>query len=417
MSTQDNDKDRTEGFDLDNDIPRANFDDDEPIRPASRARAARTDDYYEDEEALADEIPSANRQTGKNKVVTVLGFVFMGFLTLLLLWWVNTRPAPEPTTRARDTTSRLPSISVPPIQAPPPPIIEERIEVVEETPYDAILRRRMSGNVVAGGGSGGAGRGQSGSGAGGARGVSASGSPAEQSDLERMLYLQQLGNAAEGNGNPPADVTAIASRGRLAGQLDPTVTEAVKAGVLPNRNFVLAKGTTLDCVLETAIDSTVPGMTTCQLTRDIYSDNGKVLLLDRGTQLVGEYSGGLRQGQARMFMLWTRAKTPNGVVVNLDSPATDELGRSGVDGHIENFFWKRFGAAILMSIISDGIAATRDGNEYFNNSSKAGEKVVDQMLQQHANIPPRLVRNQGTRISVMVARDLDFSEVYALKTN
>ena len=393
MSTQDNEKDRTERFGLDNDIPRANFDD--------------------DDEALADEIPSANRQTGKNKVVTVLGFVFMGFLTLLLLWWVNTRPAPEPVTKIRDTTSRLPSISVPPIQAPPPPIIKERVEVAEETPSDAVLRRRMSGNVVAGGGSGGAGRGQSGSGAGGARGMSASGSPSDQSDLERMLYLQQLGNAAEGNGN----VAAIASRGCLARQLDSTVTEAVKAGVLPNRNFVLAKGTTLDCVLETAIDSTVPGMTTCQLTRDIYSDNGKVLLLDRGTQLVGEYSGGLRQGQARMFMLWTRAKTPNGVVVNLDSPATDELGRSGVDGHIENFFWKRFGAAILMSIISDGIAASRDGNEYFSNTGRAGEKVVDQMLQQHANIPPRLVRNQGTRISVMVARDLDFSEVYALKTN
>lgn len=376
-----------------------------------RARENTEDQEQYDEEVLADEIPSANRQSGKNKTATVLGFLFMGLLSILLLWWVNSRPAPEPTNKNRETTSRLPSLTVPPIPQPQP-LIEEKVEETpKESPYDAALKRRMSGNVVSGGSSGGASRNT------GRPNNNSRGAPDESSEdaaLQRMIYLQQM-NGGE-SGNSP-DTTAIASRGRLAGQLEPTVTETVKAGILPNRNFVLAKGSTLDCVLETAIDSTVPGMTTCQLTRDIYSDNGKVLLLDRGTQLVGEYSGSLQQGQARMFMLWTRAKTPNGIVVNLDSPAIDELGRSGVDGHIENFFWRRFGAAILMSIISDGIAASKDGNEYFNNSSKAGEKVVDQMLQQHAKIPPRLVRNQGTRISVMVARDLDFSDVYALRVN
>jgi len=366
----------------------------------SRENHPHTDEDIS-EATLADEIPSTARQGSRNKVATVLGFAVIATAAALMIWWVNFREAPPAKAPERETNSRMPPL--PDVALPAPRAIPEENIIVED-PYDEALKRRMSGNVVA-----------SGSGGSGSRSSRPARGTADgpQSDMERLAYLQHVSTSSANDAN------AVASRGRLAGQLDPTVTETVKAGVLPNRNFVLAKGSTLDCVLETAIDSTVPGLTTCQLTRDIYSDNGKVLLLDRGSQLVGEYSSELKQGQARMFMLWTRARTPNGVVVNLDSPATDELGRAGVDGHIDTFFWKRFGAAILMSVLSDSIDASRKSgnNYYFNNTSKAGEKVVESMLQQQANIPPRLVRNQGTRIQVMVARDLDFSEVYALKHN
>jgi type IV secretion system protein VirB10 len=30
-----------------------------------------------------------------------------------------------------------------------------------------------------------------------------------------------------------------------------------------------------------------------------------VVLLDKGTKVLGQYSGGITQGQARMFVLWT----------------------------------------------------------------------------------------------------------------
>jgi type IV secretion system protein VirB10 len=211
-----------------------------------------------------------------------------------------------------------------------------------------------------------------------------------------------------------------ATGGDLGTLLRPTVTTAVRAEVLPTQRLLLPKGAFLDCTLETAIDSTLPGMTTCILATDTFGVDGQVVLLERGTKLVGETRGQVQQGSARVFVLWNEARTPTGVIVPLASPGTDELGRSGLSGTVDRHFWERFGAAMLVSVIDGGIQAAvqssrGSGGAVVVNPS-ATQDVMTEVLKNTIAIAPTVSKRQGDRIQVLVARDLDFRSVYELRS-
>lgn len=208
---------------------------------------------------------------------------------------------------------------------------------------------------------------------------------------------------------------------RFNNLLKPTTLGGLRASILGNRNYIIAMGTSIPCILETAISSDQQGFTSCIVSRDILSDNGRVVLLDKGTQIVGEYRSGLKKGQNRLFVLWNRAKTPNGVVITLASPATDSLGRSGIDGDIDNHWFERIGSALLLSIVKDateyakGRFAKVQSEKGNNDTISSGQNIANILVENYANIPPTLTKNQGEMVNVFVARDLDFSSVYKLK--
>ena len=206
---------------------------------------------------------------------------------------------------------------------------------------------------------------------------------------------------------------------RFDGLLRPTRLEGSRAGTLGNRDFIVAMGTSIPCVLETALASDQPGFTSCVINRDVLSDNGRVVLMEKGTQVVGEYRGGLQRGQNRLFVLWNRAKTPKGVIVTLASPATDALGRAGVDGYVDTHWWERFGSALLLSIVGDATsyASSRlqDSDVDAQNTTSAGQQAAAIAVEQSINIPPTLNKHQGELVSIFVARDLDFSGIYRLR--
>lgn len=183
---------------------------------------------------------------------------------------------------------------------------------------------------------------------------------------------------------------------------------------LGDRNFLLLAGATIPCILQTALDSSTSGYVTCVIPSDVYSDNGAVVLLDKGARVLGEYRGGLRQGQRRIFVLWTRAVTPAGVAIDLASPAADALGRGGFDGRVDTHFWDRFGAALLLSVVDDGayaLAGDSDGNATARLPSDAAGLAV----QNSADIPPTLRKPQGSEVAILAAQDFDFAGVYGLK--
>ena len=248
--------------------------------------------------------------------------------------------------------------------------------------------------------------------------------PLDKSGSSLMAVASKTNAGGSEGGQPGAGAGAgsggdLGASGGMAEMLTSTRTGTRKAGMLGNRNFILAKGSFIDCALQTRLDSTVPGMTACVITRNVYSDNGKVLLIERGSTVTGEYKANMRQGMARIFVLWSRIKTPNGVVIPLDSPGTDQLGGGGVPGYIDNHFWQRFGGALMLSLVDDvarGLTSNTGsgGNSQFNFNSTgdATQNMAAEALKNTINIPPTLYKNQGEQVGIYVARDLDFSSVY-----
>jgi type IV secretion system protein VirB10 len=124
---------------------------------------------------------------------------------------------------------------------------------------------------------------------------------------------------------------------------------------------------------------------------------------------------------ARVFVLWNEARTPSGIVVPLASPGADELGRAGLPGQVNRHFWERFGAAMLISAVDGAVQAAAQpggrGGATLIYSPASAQDVVTEVLKGTVNIAPTIVKHQGDRIQVMVARDLDFSGVYELRVN
>jgi type IV secretion system protein VirB10 len=250
------------------------------------------------------------------------------------------------------------------------------------------------------------------------------GSPTRQQDAPPAaetggLAQSVLAQRDSGQGTPiPPSVGPTAGTGQdgLSSQLGHHVIETARATVVPDRSFLLSAGTLVPCTLQTAINSTQAGYVSCVIGHDVYSEDGRVVLLDKGTKILGQYSGGIVQGQARLFVLWTRALTPRGVAIDLGSPAADDLGRSGMSGGIDTMFWQRFGGALMLSVLEDlGNVASSHFANAGTQTTQVPADTAGVALQSTINIRPVLKKNQGDQVAIFVAKDFDFTSVYDVR--
>lgn len=231
---------------------------------------------------------------------------------------------------------------------------------------------------------------------------------------------QEGQSSGQSSSSPPP--AREADSGPMASKLTPMKLSASRAGLIGNRDMLITQGSMIDCVQETKLVTAQAGMLSCYAPHDIRSTSGRVVLIDKGSRFIGYQQGVLAQGQPRVGVVWSRLETPKGVVIHLDSPGTGPLGEAGLDGFIDTHFAERFGGAIMVSLISDlGTWATSRGSSdngqvQFNTTGDAATNAVTTVLDNTINIPPTLYRNQGGRLGIYVARDLDFSSVYTLRS-
>ena len=204
---------------------------------------------------------------------------------------------------------------------------------------------------------------------------------------------------------------------RFAARVSASSADTVRATQMRDVTRLVPQGAMIPAVLETAIDSDLPGSVRAVVSRDVRGFDGSQVLIPRGSKLIGQYKSAAAVGQTRAFVVWSRLITPTGVSVDIGSPATDQLGRGGLSGETDNHFFRRFGASIMLSVISAGLEAVAHSGS--NNTNAAvvigspaqASHIADIALQKQIDIPTTIRVKPGASVQVFVARDLDFSGV------
>lgn len=169
----------------------------------------------------------------------------------------------------------------------------------------------------------------------------------------------------------------------------------------------IVQGTLIPAVLETAINSDIPGYARAVVSQDVRSFDGTKVLVPRSSRLIGEYKGEIAAGQKRVYLMWTRLVRPDGVSIALASPAVDSAGQAGVGGNVKSHFLQRFGSAILLSLLGSASAFGSGGATVV--MSGGGQSVASVALQNDGKRAPTIQVMQGEPIRAFTARDLIFA--------
>jgi type IV secretion system protein VirB10 len=241
---------------------------------------------------------------------------------------------------------------------------------------------------------------------------------------------------------------------RFLNQTAAAGVETAQASQNRRIDALVPQGTMIRAVLENAVVSDLPGMVRAVTTEDVWSFDGRRIIIPSGSRLIGDYRSGITRGQTRVFIVWTRMLRADGVSVQLGSIGTDDLGRTGNTGYVDNKYLERFGSAIVLSVVgaasqfiaglgvrdtnptgttvtvtdpvtgistttqtggnnSGGLSQTDRGRQIAaQTTSQALTQLAQEALRESINIPPTIYLDQGTRVIVFVRRDLDFSGLY-----
>ncbi|WEX12345.1 type IV secretion system protein VirB10 [Chelativorans sp. AA-79] len=259
--------------------------------------------------------------------------------------------------------------------------------------------------------------------------------PAEEFPERFRSKLVVVDNAATseqgsltGNGGEGLTVAGEDRSSKFLAAASSIGDRGVKAKKIERIDALVPEGTLIPGILETAIVSDLPGQVRAIVSQDVYSFDGRRILIPTGTRLIGEYQSEITRGQTRIFVVWTRMLRDDGVSVRLNSIGADSLGRAGLTGRVDNKFRERFGAAILLSVVGAGASyltgygseATAGDSDDAQNAEELARETLAQTFSDMANqalgdslrIPPTISVSQGERIFVFVRQDLDFSAMY-----
>lgn len=253
---------------------------------------------------------------------------------------------------------------------------------------------------------------------------SVSGGQNQASFEDRMAanpYLNSSGGTG-GSGGGAGSLGGSSSSGgsSIGGML---ATESYANGIAtmrPDMKFLLRAGQTIPCTLIPRIVTNYPGQTRCLINKDVYSADGSVVLINRGDTANGERKVQMKQGVAKVFITWGTIESDEGASIRIDSMAADQLGAAGVDAWVDRHLGDRFGGAVALSLLDDGLrilsdSAKKGDGVTFDSSTNNTQDMASIALENSINIPPTGHVNPAQEITIIVARDVDFRSIYEVE--
>lgn len=330
--------------------------------------------------------PTVSQQKPKSDALGLAaGVAIVGLLGVVTLWSMDTSRMTQNAVEPAQTSAPAAAVPVPAVM-PEPAEPDQQVAVPAPAPVPAGLTTPQG--VLA-----------RDPGADAAAQVNRLATPTVVFDASTLSIESPGASAGAATGNSASD---FASRiGGVGGA-------PAKAVRMVDPSTTVTQGTLIPAVLETAINTDVPGYVRAVVSTDVRSFDGRRILVPRSSRLIGQYQSGLQAGQKRAYVIWTRLIRPDGVSVMLQSPGTDFSGETGLPGKVNGHFFKRFGSAMLLSVIGGLTTVASAGT---NIIMGGGQSAASQAVAADSQIGPTVRVRQGEPIRVFTARDLDFSTV------
>lgn len=258
-----------------------------------------------------------------------------------------------------------------------------------------------------------------------------------QSRLGSSIMLTNSGSGADGKGQDDKNKAPLYVENFIPAHTSSAQQRVTRVG---NMSLLLAQGKIIESVLETPINTNYPGPVRAIVSADVYSENGKNILVPRGSRLVGQFSGGYTPGQTRITLTWDRIIMPNGFDIAVSSPAIGSGGTAGVEGVVDTQIAPAITNAVLYSAlnvtfakiasevtnsnnsstttVTPGIPGTAPGTTTNNTptqqaitqQTQALGNTVQDLAKQFTTAKPFITLDQGTLVSVFVNRDILFPQ-------
>lgn len=266
---------------------------------------------------------------------------------------------------------------------------------------------------------------QSGSGNGAAAGGGSAGnaSLADQARQQQAKIAAQAAGSSGGNGAADPNKQGVKMAFAEQEHSNTYLTTGREAPLSP---YELKVGTLIPATMISGLNSDLPGQIIASVSQNVWdSATGGTLLIPQGSKLYGTYDSQVAYGQDRILVAWTRVNYPDGTTLELKGMgAIDAAGYAGFADQVDHHYWKIFGNAFVLGMITGVSEAgiSDDDDDDTSTAESVNNGVTEQfaetgstLIERNLDVQPTIVIRNGYRFNIMLNKDVVLEPYQAME--